>query len=706
MKIDDVIGGQFTHNGVTYQMVEAKLGNTVVWPLNYTYQILTNTLVVAYTASINYINAGGTNYATVTADVNVLVNGTVVSTITGASLTPSFQSGTAFYASGDEIHGYDLGTSSKAQRTETVTVSYGNDSTTVSITQEANVITTDSITAYGSKKYKTSQTVTTYSNYYLLLSSNKYSSASVAAPASGATSQADQATLSYTASHYEEDTTPWTQDAQQKYHWSSHPTTYYYYIIEDYYIGSEVTRQATVYDTPTISGSATGFTRSGMSVSIASEGTTEYTNGRSCTYTATVNKLSGGTITDTVTLYQAKNIKTDDQLVISEKSYGSPYETYSDTNYTVTLTVGNFIDSSIQAPASGGTTTVTVSGASHTHTVTVLKDWTRTAYHYYTWSSGAHSQTSPAYYDNGTDTVSSTPTTVTDNPTPVSSQSWATISGTTLTIASRGTTYSSTNRNATISVTNGDAYREATVWQAPNGRTQEYLYDLAIQIAHSGPFPAGGGNYSVTAHSYRIRRYTYDSGAIDDSSSNYYATLTKQNCTSSTSSVSGESTFTIEVAPNSSTTDVRMVSLTLSAGGQSVTVQQMQETLPIPTNEVATFLPYIPTTGANKGKVYYTFTIDSGSVTSATVTGLYFRYKRNNGSTQSVNIGSFNVSETSSPVLLSVSGIPNFSDARSVKAWFDVTGSRGNFDVIHGDESTYYTYVEFSPYVPPTPTPN
>ena len=701
MKIDDVIGGQFTHNGVTYQMVEAKMGNTVVWPLSYTYEIVAGTVVVTYSAG-SYIYASGSNHATVAATVNVLVNGVVVSTITGAALTPSLPAGDALYADGNEIHGYDLGTTAKAQLTESVTVTYGNASTSVSITQEANVITTESIVPYGSKKYNTAQTTTTYDNYYLSLTSNKYSSASIAAPASGATASADQATLSYVATHYEEDTTPWTQNAKQTYHWSSHPTTQYYYIIEDYYSGSDITRQATVNDTATISGSATGFARSGMNVSIASEGTTEYTNGRSCTYTATVNKHGGGTKTDTVTLYQAQNIKTNDQLIISEKSYGSPYETTSDGSYSVTLNIGNYTSESIQAPASGGTATITVT-ASHIHTVTVQKDWTRTAYHYYTWSSGDHSQTSPAYYDNGTEVVSTTPTTVTDYPTPTSSQSWASISGSTLTIASRGTTYSSTNRTATISVSNGGVTAEKTVWQAANGRTQEYIYDLAIQIAHSGPFPAGGGNYSVTAHSYRVRRYTYDSGAIDDSTSNYTAQLTKTNCTSTQANVYGQETFSIEVAPNTSTTDVRMVSLTLSAGGKSVTVQQMQETLPIPTNEVATFLPYIPTTGTNKGKVYYTFTIDSGSVTSATLTGVYFKYQRNGGSTQSVSLGSMSVSETSSPVLLTNSSIPRFNNNRTVKAWFEITGSIGSFDTIHANGSTYYTYVEFSPYTPPTP---
>lgn len=698
MRIDDVIGGKLAG----YEMVEAKFNGTVVWPLNYTY-LITAARVVYSAGSAIYAKgsyAWDGNYAYVLGTVNVYINGVLVNTLTDVRLTPTVEQGSWFSVDTSlNILGNNLGTIPSAQHNETVTVAYGNSSTTVTVSQQANVKTPTSYTPTGSKHY--GLPTVTASDYQVDFSTNKYGSAASAAPASGATTTALQATLSVTASHIEVTTTPWTQDAYVVYTYTSGASSDG--TIADYYSGTDTSSPVSVTDTPTISGSAAGFTRSGMYVTIASEGTTSYPSGRSVTYTASVSKMGGGTAQDTVTLYQALN-KVEGTSSNTTRSWGNPYDTNTQSDYTASLSLNRYNTSSSPAPAGGGTATITIT-ANHKNTKITHRPYTDTTVTTSTWSSGSTSTSTSTNSGEATDTP--VVTTITDSPTPTSSQNWATISGSTLTIASRGTSPSSTYRYATISVTNGTASATELVYQAKNGSTTGYLYDLAISISLStGTIPAGGGNYTVSARSYRITRTTYDSGAINDTSSKYTAQLAKQNCTSSKTTVYGDETFSIEVTPNSSTTDPRIVKLTLSAGGESVVAQAIQDAVPIPTNQVATFLPYIPTTGTNKGKVYYTFRVDSGSLTSATVTGLYFRYQRNGGSTQSVNIGSFNVAQTSSPVLLNVSGIPDFSSSRSVKAWFDITGSKGGFDNIKANESTYYTYVEFDPYVPPTPEPN
>jgi len=710
MKIDDVIEGKVKIGNTVYNMVEAKINGTVVWPLNYTYVIVSGSVLVSYSEG-SYIYASGSNFALVTADINVYVNNVYVRTITGATLSPSFQSGSAFHAEGNQIHGSDLETTPTSTHPETVTVSYGSASTTVTITQEANLKLIDGYTPTGSKRYDYTQTTTEYSNYNVSLSSDKYDSSGSAAPASGANTTDLRATLSCYATHDEQDTTPYTQDASRQYHYTSHPTTYYYETVSNYYSGRDVTRTAIgVSDTATITGSATGFTRDGMYVTIASEGTDPYPNGRSCTYTATVNKQGGGTATGTVTLYQAlneiENIASDTQ-----RTYGSNYTTQSNDNYTAYISALQYTSSSSPAPAGGGTATLVIS-ASHDHTETVKRDWTDTTYYTYTWSSGALS------YDDevtgtGTETVSSTTTTVPDSVTPTSSQTWATVSGSTLTIASRGTQYGASYRYTTISIANGTASDSVTVYQAKNTYTSSTLYDLSISIDAYGTIVGAGGSFNVAARSYRVSRRTYESYPLDpagivDTSSEYTATLTKTNCTSSTNSVRGTSTFTITVAPNPSATDPRNIVLTLAAGGESVSDMKVQSPASIGTANIATLLPFIAKSTAGgrvKGKVYYTLTIESGSVTSSLIS-VNFKYQLNGGSTQTVNVGTYTVSQTSSPVAFEPSGatIPNFANASTVKAWFQVQ-STGSFDFIQADESTYYTYVEFDPYIPPTPDP-
>ena len=708
MKIDDVTGGQININGTTYDMVEAKVNGVVVWPSNvvYTYQIVASTVQTIYSGVENYIRADGANYAYIIGDVNVYANGVFVRTITGASLTPVLRADTAFHLNAyGSILGDDLWRSEKSVRTETVDVHYDTSaSVTASVTQEANIKTETSRTATGSKKYGIA--TITYSDYQVSISADKYTSAIAAAPASGALTTALRATLSVSASHLETGTRPWTQDALVSYSYTSGATSSA--TVTDYYSGTETDSPVSVTDTPTISGGATGFTRNNLYVTIASEGTTAYPAGRSATYTATVTKIGGGTVTASVTLYQLKNeiVNTTDNTV---RTTGTAYDTNTQDNYNVLLNVSNFTTTSTAALASGSEASMAIT-ASHRNIKITHTPYTDTTTYRYTWSSGAISTDT----ETTTGVIDGDPvyTTITDSPTPtVSGEGFSLeqLSGTWYVIvASRGTVSSMSARSGLIEVSNGDASASQRVWQARNWYTEEYVMDLSVVIDYSGAMlPSTGGFYNVTAHSYRYTRRTYDSGEqADVSRTNYSAPLSTENCspTTSISSISGERTFQIEVGPNSSTTDVRTVSLTLTAGGETATDSRMQDSQVEPgVGQVATLLPYIPKVGTNRGKVYYTLDIERGTTTSSTVS-LRFCYQRNGGSKQTINVGNYNISVTAAPVLFNPSGavIPNFTTARTVKAWFEVV-STGDFSMIHADEDTYYTYVEFDPYVPPTP---
>lgn len=156
-----------------------------------------------------------------------------------------------------------------------------------------------------------SWTVTGYDyytrNYYVTISANDYTSTSNAAPASGGST-----TLNWSAGHEEQTVTHksrnWTQTATVTYldTYTSEATENTYDTV-DYDSGTETKSETGSWysesDTPSISGSATGFSRSGTNVTIASEGTTTYSSGRSVTYTA-----RNGSANENVTIYQEPNV--------------------------------------------------------------------------------------------------------------------------------------------------------------------------------------------------------------------------------------------------------------------------------------------------------------------------------------------------------------------------------------------------------------
>ena len=268
--------------------------------------------------------------------------------------------------------------------------------------------------------------------------------------------------------------------------------------------------------TPTISGSATGFTRSGATVTAANNTTT---SSRSVTYTAT---HEGKSATCTITQYAGS------------KQYAS----WSDWTVTVSANPTTIA-------RTGGTSTITASA-------TRTRTWT--------WNGVSGS--------GGTETDSGTPTLS-------ASGSGFTLSGTTLT-ASNNTTTSS--RSCTVTATHAGKSATCTVTQSAGSMTTEYgswtTSSLTVS-ASPNPVAASGGNSALSCKANQTRpKYTKWNGVVTktDTESQSVAVTATWSKVSGTGSLSG-STVSFD---NSTTTSVRSGVYRASSGGKTadVTVSQ------------------------------------------------------------------------------------------------------------------------------------
>ena len=268
--------------------------------------------------------------------------------------------------------------------------------------------------------------------------------------------------------------------------------------------------------TPTVSGSATGFTRSGATVTAANNTTT---SSRSVTYTAT---HEGKSATCTVT-----------------QSAGSKqYASWSD--WTVTV--------------SANPTTIARTGG--TSTITRAATRTRT----WTWNGVSGS--------GGTETDSGTPTLS-------ASGSGFTLSGTTLTAGNNTTTSS---RSCTVTATHAGKSATCTVTQSAGSMTTEYgswtTSSLTVS-ASPNPVAASGGNSALSCKANQTRpKYTKWNGVVTktDTESQSVAVTATWSKVSGTGSLSG-STVSFD---NNTTTSVRSGVYRASSGGKTadVTVSQ------------------------------------------------------------------------------------------------------------------------------------
>ena len=268
--------------------------------------------------------------------------------------------------------------------------------------------------------------------------------------------------------------------------------------------------------TPTVSGSATGFTRSGATVTAANNTTT---SSRSVTYTAT---HEGKSATCTVT-----------------QSAGSKqYASWSDWTVTVSANPTTIA-------RTGGTSTITASA-------------TRTR----TWTWNGVSGSGGTESEKGTPALSASGT-------------GFSLSGTTLT-ASNNTTTSS--RSCTVTATHAGKSATCTVTQSAGSMTTEYgswtTSSLTVS-ASPNPVAASGGNSALSCKANQTRpKYTKWNGVVTktDTESQSVAVTATWSKVSGTGSLSG-STVSFD---NNTTTSVRSGVYRASSGGKTadVTVSQ------------------------------------------------------------------------------------------------------------------------------------
>ena len=268
--------------------------------------------------------------------------------------------------------------------------------------------------------------------------------------------------------------------------------------------------------TPTVSGSATGFTRSGATVTAANNTTT---SSRSVTYTAT---HGGKSATCTVT-----------------QSAGSKqYASWSD--WTVTVSANP----------------TTIARAGGTSTITRAATRTRT----WTWNGVSGS--------GGTESEKGTPALS-------ASGTGFSLSGTTLTAGNNTTTSS---RSCTVTATHAGKSATCTVTQSAGSMTTEYgswtTSSLTVS-ASPNPVAASGGNSALSCKANQTRpKYTKWNGVVTktDTESQSVAVTATWSKVSGTGSLSG-STVSFD---NNTTTSVRSGVYRASSGGKTadVTVSQ------------------------------------------------------------------------------------------------------------------------------------
>ena len=272
--------------------------------------------------------------------------------------------------------------------------------------------------------------------------------------------------------------------------------------------------------TPTVSGSATGFTRSGATVTAANNTTT---SSRSVTYTAT---HGGKSATCTVT-----------------QSAGSKqYASWSDWTVTVSANPTTIA-------RTGGTSTITASA-------TRTRTWT--------WNGVSGS--------GGTETDSGTPTLS-------ASGSGFTLSGTTLTAGNNTTTSS---RSCTVTATHAGKSATCTVTQSAGSMTTEYgswtTSSLTVS-ASPNPVAASGGNSALSCKANQTRpKYTKWNGVVTktDTESQSVAVTATWSKVSGTGSLSG-STVSFD---NNTTTSARSGVYRASSGGKTADVTVRQSAVP------------------------------------------------------------------------------------------------------------------------------
>lgn len=441
-------------------------GGTKVWPYGIVTYTVDNFAFAYNIGQMLYVNQG--NYATITARQRTFVDGQQTDERT-VTMTPSRVSGTDRYTIGsDGKIRFDIDTYGTTEFSQSTAVFKGTYSVggetyetgNYTLTLQGNTRAADSTREVQHERIPGTP-YRDYKNWYAYIAASSYSSPSSRCPAKGGGS-----TLTISGTHEECTATPWTQDIDiyTTYRYTSDRTKEEY--TETTQVsGTERTTWESKTDTltPTMVAPDGGFSRSGNSVTIASEGTTPYSSGRYATFS-----VSNGTASDSVTIYQDINKveSTSTREVRGTKQYGTATTEYR--NWAASISATSYSSSSSKCPASGGGTTLAWSGSHQDRTAT---PWTQSVDVYTTYvytSTASKEEKTDSYTDRGTDYTSWTTRTDTLTPTMSAPDGGFTRNGTAVTIASEGKTIYNNGRTATFTVKNNTATQSVTIYQQYN----------------------------------------------------------------------------------------------------------------------------------------------------------------------------------------------------------------------------------------------
>lgn len=342
--MEDVTGGQIKIGGTVYNMVEAKFGGVVVWPLNaaVTYEVVSGTPYFVFynqneqmVYSADKLKADGSLHAKMFGDVRVLENGVVKQTLPSVELQLALPSTSPFTIIGNSVYGNDLGTTETPQQSSAIYVSYEtsfpiNGGT---LYQEANVRTVVS-TDYGDWQTVSDTPTGNPYDYHVDIDATQYTLATSADVCSAAGGSTQLFFPSGTCYHLQAVNRTRTRTVTENCTYTATGSTIH---AESKPNQTEtVPWIATIEDTPTVtivSGDTTAFhlNTSTLAVTIDSRGKVTG-NQRSMTFRAT-----NSNVTADVTVYQEANVATTTyayDLVISIYETGNL--SYLADNYAVT----------------------------------------------------------------------------------------------------------------------------------------------------------------------------------------------------------------------------------------------------------------------------------------------------------------------------------------------------------------------------------
>lgn len=455
------------------------LGDDLIWPRIPLHYVITDAWLVYSAGSIIYAN--GSNYAYALGTVRVQRGTTIINTLYNQPLSLSVNSEDFFVTQVEGvdhavIKGYDLaGNETSAIKSAEVTVSFRDATPQVvgNVQQQINSYTevTNEWTEWDAEPTTAPRPIT--GSYWVTLALSRYNSASAQpCPAYGGT-----ATLYAYAGHQEANFsyTGWVKlQTKTRTYTSGTVITSTPVVIDSGTTTPEQVGNAwSVDDTPTLNTLPDWLSLVGTSLTIDTEGTSRYNNGRNFTIVAS----NGSASPASVTVYQQENVPTNDYIydTVFEDSYIIP----ENSNYQISASAGSYASQANAAPASGNVSSSITVSAWH-----IAVDVTYTPYTIYetphwVWTSGEETYGTRTEYYSDTDVARGLARRQTDSvPTPSITMynrggsgapgfSWRS-NNNTIYIPSEDVFEYQNGRYAEATFTNGDASATVTLYQSAN----------------------------------------------------------------------------------------------------------------------------------------------------------------------------------------------------------------------------------------------